>query len=63
MTDPFTNLSPMHGVTRRQFLSRVGAGVGGMALASLLNEQGVLAQETPHHAPRARRVIYLHMAG
>jgi hypothetical protein len=57
-------------LTRRAFLGRSGAGLGMMALASLLNPgragatdrwRGVLTQ--PHVAPRARRVIWLYMAG
>ena len=56
-------LASMNEVTRRQFLSRIGAGIGGMALASMLGENGLALDETPHHVPRAKRVIYLHMAG
>ncbi len=44
---------------RRQFLSRTGLGLGGLALASLLNE----ASAATHFAPRAKRVIYLFMHG
>jgi hypothetical protein len=66
------NLSDTHTLrlTRRAFLGRSGAGLGAMALASLLNPEragatdrwrGVL--QTPHVAPRARRVIWLYMAG
>jgi Protein of unknown function (DUF1501) len=60
--------------TRRQFLSGVSGTLGIAALSSLLNEGG--AQETnrpltglgspstlPHHAPKARRVIYLMQTG
>ncbi|MSR63866.1 MAG: DUF1501 domain-containing protein [Planctomycetes bacterium] len=46
--------------TRRQFLRAGATGVGALALGTLLRgEQGGL----PHFAPRARRVIFLHMAG
>ena len=57
-------------LTRRAFLGRSGAGLGAMALATLLNPvraggtdrwRGVVTQ--PHVAPRARRVIWLYMAG
>jgi hypothetical protein len=61
-------------MSRRDFLNRFGLGVGGMALGHLLNagpaaagslvdpsEAGALA--APHFAPKARRVIYLFMAG
>lgn len=62
-------------LTRRQFLGRVGNGVGMMALASMLPTaalargaapvpgMGPLTARAPHFAPKARRVIYLHMAG
>ena len=56
-------MMPLADVTRRQFLSKVGAGVGGMALASMLGEKAFAIQDAPHHAARAKRVIYLHMAG
>ncbi len=56
-------------MSRRDFLGRFGLGLGGVALASLLNENlrgdeaftGILAQ--PHFAPKAKRIIYLFMAG
>lgn len=59
-------------LTRRAFLGRSAQGVGGVALASLLNP-GVVRAARPekprgvidplHFAPRARRVIWLTMAG
>lgn len=63
--------------TRREFLLRAGGGIGGIALAALLNsetlrgnaqagERGAgnpLAPREPHFAPRAKRVIYLFMHG
>ena len=63
--------------SRRDFLRSAGAGAGfGMiALTALLAEEGLLAEEParragdplapkpPHHAPRARRVIFLFMSG
>lgn len=61
--------------TRRHFLGRLSFGIGGLALASLLNDQllgaeaapavnlNPLAPKRPHFVPRARRAIYLHMAG
>src|SRR5438105_1942419 len=60
-------------LTRRQLFGRTATGIGGVALASLLNQNllaaepqpashhGVLA--TPHFAPKAKRVIYLFMSG
>lgn len=61
-------------VTRRTFLKRSGVGLGAMALGSLLTEglfasdatkgeKNPLAPRSPHFAPRAKRVIYLHMVG
>src|SRR4030095_9222781 len=57
-------------MNRREFFGRFGLGLGGAALAQLLNSsgqaapnpfQGILAQ--PHFAPKAKRIIYLFMAG
>jgi hypothetical protein len=45
---------------RRQFLGRSGFGIGGAALASLMEGRGFAAT---HFAPKARRVIYLFMHG
>ena len=55
----------MRSITRRHFLGASALGVGGAALSSLLNREsmGALAEGAPHFAPRAKRVIYLHMAG
>ena len=44
---------------RRRFLNHSGLGLGGVALASLLND----ADAAPHFAPRAKRIIYLFMHG
>ncbi len=53
-------------LTRRHFLSHCGLGLGSMALGSLLGPR-VLAEGgtglLPHHAPRAKNVIFLFMAG
>src|SRR5882757_9867198 len=55
---------------RREWLNRMGMGLGGIALADLLNtsvqaapapDLGVLGR--PHFAPKAKRVIYLFMSG
>jgi len=48
--------------TRREFLKHSGAGIGAMALASVLNGAGTAAQR-PHFQPRAKRVIYIHLVG
>src|SRR5688500_3603037 len=58
---------------RRQFFGRAACGLGTAALASLLDRVlgRAAANETPqpgilrvlHHAPKAKRVIYLFMSG
>jgi hypothetical protein len=59
-------------MARRWFLRECGVGVGGMALGSLLAKDrvgaasalsGPMAPRLPHFAPKAKRVIYLFMAG
>ena len=47
--------------TRRQFFGRAARGIGGAALASLL--QGANSNGLPHFAPKAKRVIFLYQAG
>ncbi len=50
--------------TRREFLWQAGGGLGGLALAALLNEQNGLAQSVKlHHQPKAKRVVQFFMAG
>lgn len=56
--------------SRREFLWQAGGGLGGIALAHLLNRDGALAHaSTPglpdglHHPPKAKRVIQLFMSG
>jgi len=53
---------------RREFLMSAGGGLGGIALASLLQDDRLLASSpasthTLHHPPRAKRVIQLYMSG
>ena len=48
---------------RRAFLGSCGISFGGMALASMLNNDIDAALGQPHFAPRAKHVIYLHMIG
>src|SRR3989440_7616440 len=61
-------------ITRRWFLRQCGVGLGSIALASLLQQQRAgaasvvqasnpLAPKKPHYAPKAKRVIFLFMAG
>lgn len=50
-------------ITRRHFFKQAaGFGIGSMALGSLMNEQ-LLASSVSAIAPKAKRVIYLFMAG
>ncbi|MBX7074330.1 MAG: DUF1501 domain-containing protein [Pirellulales bacterium] len=57
-------------VNRRWFLNECGMGLGALALGSLLGDQSRAATaadaaivSAPHHAPKAKNVIYLFMAG
>jgi len=55
-------------LSRRAALARTTCGFGAVALAGLLAEQArasgdPLAARPPHHAPRAKRVIFLFMQG
>jgi hypothetical protein len=52
-------------LTRRQLFQRVGLGVGGFALANLLNNDLSAAPQNPfsHFAPKAKNVIYFHLVG
>src|SRR5436309_14560543 len=64
-------------VTRRWFFRDCGVGLGAVALRALLGEPafaapgpnapgspgGPLAPKEPHFAPKAKRVIFLFMAG
>jgi uncharacterized protein (DUF1501 family) len=62
----------LRAVTRRHFFRECGIGIGRVALASLANERLFAAPaapndaplaRAPHFAPKAKRVIYLFMAG
>ena len=50
-------------LSRRSFLLNAGMGMGTAALTSLIPRPGMAAPIGAHHAPRAKRVIYLFMAG
>ena len=58
-------LDHMRLVTRRHFLGTSAMGVGGLALSMMLGRTAKAGPgpALPQIAPRARRVIYLHMAG
>jgi len=62
----------LQAITRRHFFRDAGFGIGSIALAALLAgdlvatrgaEANPLAPKRPHHPPKARRIIYLFMAG
>src|SRR5260370_34803374 len=59
-------------IDRREFLWRFGGGLGGIAMAHLLGQQGLLAETAApraewngglHHRARAKRVVQLFMSG
>ena len=55
-------------LNRRAFFQHAGLGIGALALGSLLGDASAatlnpLAARKPHFAPKAKRVIYLHMIG
>jgi hypothetical protein len=57
-------------VARRWFFRQCGVGLGTIALGELLRDQAraapaadPLAVKQPHHTPRAKRVVFLFMAG
>lgn len=66
-------LEHLHLRTRRHFLRQSAAGIGGIALGSLLQSENAtadtpraddpLAPRLPHFPAKAKRVIYLHMTG
>ena len=59
--------------TRREFFSRAGSGLAGIALAGMLQQDALfgsavhaadpLAPRKPHHEPKAKSVIWLFMEG
>lgn len=64
----------IHQATRRHFFSQCGVGLGAIGLANLLTDQRSMATiqdeaknplqpRPPHFLPRAKRVIFLFMAG
>ena len=67
----FFEQQPSIPLDRRTLLKRAAAGFGYLAFAGLCAEaagapsatQGPLSPKTPHHRPRAKRVIFLFMHG
>ncbi|MFN0058272.1 MAG: DUF1501 domain-containing protein [Planctomycetota bacterium] len=73
---PSDRLAMARSVTRRHFFGQLGNGIGLAALAALIGRGRASGAESPllpvgadvrtripHFAPRARRIVYLHMAG
>ena len=60
-------MNPLLNLTRRHFFQSSGLGIGALALNSLLagdcTGSNPLLPKSPMIAPKAKRVIYLHMAG
>jgi hypothetical protein len=70
LTQPRPSQSSNHALcaSRRWFLKDCGLGLAGIAANSLLAQEGHAAaapalSQNPHHAPKAKRVIYLFQAG
>ena len=49
--------------TRRHFFRATGFGIGPLALYSLLIDRAFSAANAPHFAPKAKRIVFLFMAG
>ena len=64
-------IADYNSIARRTFLGRTAAGLGAFALGTLLNPRLLAAEADKwrgvvsplHHAPKAKRVIYLYQAG
>jgi hypothetical protein len=69
MSQRFPHVIPAN--TRREFLCRAGGGLGSLALGYLLAEDGMsaavkadpLSPKKPHHAPKAKSIIFCFMEG
>ena len=66
------NEESLRAVTRRTFFGRTASGIGSLALASLLKQDALgipisadapMAAKAPHFLGKAKRAIYIHMAG
>ncbi|MCH2141367.1 MAG: DUF1501 domain-containing protein, partial [Phycisphaerales bacterium] len=64
-SDPHMLQEECERVSRRQFLGSLSMGVGAAALSQWMPSiaPGALQEAIPHHAARAKRVIFLCMAG
>ena len=67
-------MQPFNPLPRREFLWRFGGGLGGIAMAHLLGQQGLLADTAPpkpradlnggiHHRAKVKRILQLFMNG
>ena len=61
MTYNFTEAANLQ--SRRRFLLNSGMGLGAAAYASLVPQAGAAAQTALHHQAKAKRIIFLFMAG
>ena len=50
-------------MNRRQFIKNASMGLGAMALGNMGGASAALSNVAPHHVPKAKRVIFLFMAG
>ena len=73
-TNPVLHAERVKAITRRHFLGKATKSFGAAALAGLLNDgllpstaqaarQDAILKQATHFAPKAKRIIYLHMAG
>ena len=64
--DWFENF-PHNGLSRRDLLRQMSCGFGSLALSAMVQRDAAcsnqLAPQLVHHTPRAKRVIFLFMAG
>ena len=65
---PNFHRNPLPPVSRREALHRIGAGMGSLGLAGIMqqaqtSEASPLAPKIPHFAPKAKHVIQLFMPG
>jgi hypothetical protein len=67
MTEPILSHAGRRLLNRRNFLTQAGTGLGGIALASLLAREArasnPLAPRSPHHTPKAKRVLMIFCSG